>query len=466
MAAPSPDDKPRLGELVERARVFIVEDLWNLETRGKGLRGAALASVQFGVMVGRGFVRDRLLLRASALTYVTTLALIPMLAVMVGLMQFGRGGDELVKMVVGEMTAVSPAARDMILQQVAKADFGSLGTIGAAILVLTSILALRHLEMTLNAIWGVEDHRTWARRLSDYLTVLIVAPMLTGVALSVGAGLQGAALFSEFVDPTVVTRLEAQWIRMLPWLSLVVAFSFLYWFFPNTKVKPLAALWGGVVAAVLFSVARYFYVDLNVGVSKYNAIFGGFAALPLILAWIYACWAVVLFGAEVAFAAQNLTHYRRELRGAEPGMAERETIGLRIALEVGRSFRDGLGPTTADALSDRLDLPVRVVRESVRALQGAGLLEETSDEAGEVGLLPARPLTSISVADVFHGLRGNRDPAGRRSAASPSDLIDTAGAVHGRDLIVTRVVHEIDAAFDAVAGGSNLEDLLSARRAP
>jgi membrane protein len=398
-------------------------------------------------------------------------------------------------MVVDEMTAVSPSAREIVLEQVRHADFGSLGTIGAAILIVTSVLALRHLEMTLNEIWGVEDHRTWVRRFSDYLTVLIVAPMLTGVALSVGATLQSAQLLAEVVDAQSAAQLEAQWITLLPWLALVVAFSFLYWFFPNTSVKPWPALAGGIVAAILFSVARYFYVDLNIGVSKYNAIFGGFAALPLVLAWIYACWAVVLFGAEVAFASQNLDHYRREVRGSEPSMAEREAIGLRIALEIGLSFRDGHGPTTADTLSEELDLPVRVVREQIRALQVAGLLEQTTDEAGEEGVLPARPLGSISVSDVFHALRGERQGVDADAAASERTDASSAGTASGEDgmasagttdsqavgagtgasaravdpvivghaLIVQRVMREADEAFEAAAGQRSLEALLALR---
>lgn len=494
MTASSPERRPGLMGWVERGRAFVIEDLWNLDTQGAGLRGAALSTVQLGVMIARGFVRDRLLLRASALTYVTTLALIPMLAVMVGLMRLGRGGDELVTMLIEGMTAVSPSAREIVLEQVRQADLARLGTIGAAVLVVTSVLALRHLEVTLNEIWGVEDHRTWARRFSDYLTVLIVAPMLTGVALSVGATLQGAPLLSGVVGTESAAELQAQWLTVLPWVALVVAFSFLYWFFPNTSVKPWSALAGGFVAAILFSVARYFYVDLNIGVSKYNAIFGGFAALPLVLAWIYACWAVVLFGAEVAFASQNLDHYRREVRGAEPNMAEREVIGLRVALEIGLSFRDGHGPTGADALSNRLDLPVRVVREQLRALQTAGLIEQTTDETGDEGFLPARPLASITVSDVFHALRGERTttaPGARQSGDpqagapgrqhghgpeehghgrdevghAPAGTGDPLGsAVLGHDLIVRDVMCELDAAFEQSAGRRSLEDLLSLRK--
>ncbi len=461
MSASTPRRPPPEG-LIARIRSFIVEDLWNLELGQDRLQTFALGSVQLVVMIAQGFVRDRLLLRASALTYVTVLALIPMLAVMVGLLQLGRGGDELVELVVGEMTAVSPEAREIVMEQVRGADLGSLGTIGATILLLTSILALRHLETTLNAIWGVEDQRTWPRRLSDYLTVMVIAPLLTGVALSLGATIQGTQVLAEFINPATVVQFETVWLQGLPWAALIAAFSFLYWFFPNTSVRPLAALAGGFVASILFSVARYFYVDLSVGVTKYNAIFGGFAALPLVLVWIYVCWAVVLFGAEVAFASQNLNHYRREVRGAEPGMAEREAIGLRVVLAIGRAFRSGEGALNSDVLSEALDLPVRVVREQVRALMAAGLLEQTVDDLGNAGVLPARPLGRITVADVFHALRGDREMPADDDEEAGADLVATA--VLGRDDIVREVMREVDGAFEAVAATRSLEDLLALQR--
>jgi len=449
--------RPAKPGWIERVRLFIVEDLWDLDVGPGRLPAAALGFVQLVVMIARGFVRDRLLLRASALTYVTALALIPLLAVMVGIMQLGSGGDELVNLAVGELTAVSPEMRDIVLEQIRGVNFGGLGTIGATILLLTSVLALRHLETTLNAIWGVEDQRTWPRRLSDYLTVLVIAPMLTGVALSVGATIQGSAAFGGALDPDTVAQFETFWLQALPWVALVSAFSFLYWFFPNTSVRPLAALAGGLVAAILFSAARYFYVDLNVGVAKYNAIFGGFAALPLVLVWIYVCWAVVLFGAEVAFASQNLNHYRRELRGSEPGMAEREAIGLRVALSIAQTFRSGHGATNADALSEDLDLPVRVVREQVRALMLAGLLEQTRDDAGNDGVLPARPISRISVSDVFHALRGDREVTAEDGSAP--DMLSTG--VHGYDELVRGVMREVDEAFEAAAANRSLDDLLA-----
>ena len=163
-------------------------------------------------------------------------------------------------------------------------------------------------------------------------------------------------------------------LAQVPVLFLFVGFTFLYWFFPNTKVRMSAAALGGAVAAVLFSAARTIYVDFQVGAATYQAVFGALSAVPLILAWLYVCWAVLLLGAEVAFATQNLPFTRREMRQGDAGTAEREAIALAIAVSIARSFRDRSTPPSAENLADNLDEPVRLVRQLCELLQQAGVI--------------------------------------------------------------------------------------------
>ena len=108
-----------------------------------------------------------------------------------------------------------------------------------------------------------------------------------------------------------------------------MAFAFLYWFFPNTRVSKRSAALGALVAMLLFTLTRVVYVDLSVGAARYSFLFGGLVALPLVLTWIYVIWAVILFGAEVAFAHQNIAHYREDLRRPVLAPSEREELGVR-----------------------------------------------------------------------------------------------------------------------------------------
>jgi len=440
--------------LAERVRVFILHDLWHLDLRPRSLTASGVRLLQLGVMITRGFIRDELLLRASALTYVSLLSLMPLLLVTVSLIGLVGGQDRIVDMLVGQLTAVSPDAREIILARLRETQIGSLGTVGGSLLIVTAIMTLRHLEKTLNDIWGIRKGRSWSRRFADYLAVLVVAPILTATAVSLSTTMQSGELFTQVLDRPLIAAAFGSGLRYLPHVLLTIAFTFLYWFFPNTRVRPLSALLGGVIAMLLFSLARHVYVDLNIGAASYSVIFGGMVALPLVMVWLFVCWSIVLLGAEVVFAHQNLSHYRQELTQVAPGPAEREAVGLRIALEIAAAFRRGHGPPIASGLSEELGVSVRTVREMLEALEVSGIIVRCTSDDGDTAYLPARPLDLITVSNVLDALRG-----GRR--ASVSGVITRHGQISPFDTAVGAVLDELDAARAGLADVRSLADLLT-----
>jgi membrane protein len=447
-------ERRRTAGFVERVRVFILHDLWSLDLRPRSLTASGVRLLQLGVMIGRGFIRDELMLRASALTYTSLLSLMPLLLVSVSMIGLVGGQDRIIDMFVDQLTAVSPEARDVILGRLRETKIGSLGTVGGTLLIVTAVMTLRHLEKTLNDIWGIRKGRSWPRRFSDYLAVLIVAPILTATAISLSTTMQSAELFTQLLELPMVAAAFDSGLRYLPQLLFTVAFTFLYWFFPNTRIRPFSALLGGVVAMLLFSVARYAYVDLSVGATRYSVIFGGMVALPLMLIWLFVCWAIVLLGAEVAFAHQNLSHYRQELAQVTPGPAEREAVGLRIALEVAAAFCRGHSPPLAGELSESLTISVRTVREMLDALEEAGIVVRITGEDRESAYVPARPVDRISVSNVLHAMRGERRGVGAvaRRDALPASAFDEA---------VGSVLDALDAARAGVGDPRSLADLLA-----
>ena len=307
-------------------------------------------------------------------------------------------------------------------------DFASLGTLGATILFATTVLSIRSIESTLNTIWGLTRDRRWERRIADYLAVLIVAPLLVGVALSVGTtaafqSLRSVELFQAAYD----TGLE-----LAPLFFLWAGFAFLYWFLPNTRVRVAPALIGGLVAAVLFVLAQRVYVGFSIGFARSNALYGGLAALPLLLVWIYTSWTIVLLGAEIAATWENLVHLRRARRGSEPSPAAREAIGLAIAARIARRFDRGGDPVDAEELADRLEIPLRSVRSILGDLQAAGLVSLQEDR-GRARYPLARSAERVRVTEVLDALRGARgdlaalDPPGGPVRALLSEL-DRAAA--------------------------------------
>jgi membrane protein len=211
---------------------------------------------------------------------------------------------------------------------------------------------------------------------------------------------------SLLTDP-FFARVYGLGLSQVPLFVLFLGFTFLYWFFPNTNVQLRAAALGAVVAAVLFSVARAIYVDFQIGAATYQAVFGALAAIPLILAWLYVCWAVVLLGAEVAFAMQNLPNARREMNAGDVTPAKREAIAIEVAVGIAEHFLEGREPPSSAALADHLDEPIRLVRRLVGELEEADLVRAvTTDDGNERAWVPARPADELTIGDVLRAVRG------------------------------------------------------------
>ena len=436
-----------LREVIQRLRRFLAQGLWRFELRPRTVSAAALRVLQLAVMVGAGFKRDQLLLRASALTFIATLSLIPVLIVALSIVKAIGVSENLAELAVGQLTTVSPEAGAEILSLVENANLSSLGPLGAVVLFVTAVLALRHAESTFNDVWGVRRGRSWSRRFPDYLAVLIVAPLLTGVALALATTLESDPIVGALLEFELFAGLHELGLRYAPTLLLFLSFSFLYWFLPNTVVRVGSALLGGAIAALLFTLSQHLYLEFNVGAARYSAVFGGFAALPLLLAWLYLSFAIILLGAEISFAHQNLAQYRREAQGDPPGSAEREAMGIRIAVEVARAFRDHSDSWTADGLSDRLQLPVRSVRDLLQHLEVAGIVSECAGVGREGGFQLGQPADTVTVRDVLVAVRGERE-----NLATGEDPASQA---------VQDLLEKLEESVAAVAAKRSLADLLS-----
>ncbi|MEB2343246.1 MAG: YihY family inner membrane protein [Deltaproteobacteria bacterium] len=401
-----------------RIQRYLDHELWQRSEGARLLVRLGRQALQVCVIVAQGLARNHTMLRASALTYFTMLSLIPLLALAIGLVEVFGAGDSLITLVARQIGAVSPEAGERILELVRRVDFRSLGAVGGATLFLTTVLALSNVEKALNYIWGVARQRPLIRRFPDYLAVLVVSPLLLTVALSLGASLRSDAFVTRLLEMPLLERLFRMGLHQAPTVLFWAAFTFLYWFLPNTTVRPLPALAGGAVAALGFSALQAGYVAFQVGVARANALFGSFAALPVLLVWIYFSWVVVLLGAELAFALQNLATFRQARVGEEPRPAEREAVGLALATRMARAFRAGAGGLTAEELANDLDVPVRTVRSILDDFERAGVVAPRGDDKLD-GFQLGRAAESIRVAELLSALRGPADAALRRVASDP-----------------------------------------------
>lgn len=432
-----------VGALRERVSRYFERDIWQRHPSGAG-RFMALgrSALQVLVVAAQGIERDQILLRATALTYFAMLSLVPILALAIGMVGAFGVSEDLARVVVERVAAGSPQAGQYILDLVNNVNFRSFGAVGGVSLFVTTVLAIGNVETAFNKIWGIERQRSLMRRFADYLAVLVVAPLLFTAAVSLATSLRSETILAQVLSHPFLAQAYELGLRQTPTVLLLLGFAFLYWFLPNTSVRPLPALLGGLVAALLFTLAQALYIGLNVGVARTNAIFGSFAALPLLLVWLYVSWIVVLLGCEVAFAVQNLHSFRLARVGEEPRPAAREAIGIAVAAHVARAFRDG-GGITDEALAGQLDVPVRTVRAILLDLEGGGIVSLRGAEGCDYQL--GRAADSIAIAQVLEALRGRSTPAGKHHPAG--------------DGPVRAVVEEVEHGVAKALGARTLADL-------
>lgn len=290
------------------------------------------------------FFANNLSLRASALTYTILLSLVPMLAMSTAVVKGLGGGDQLKQLAYtyietleesstrmpgnlahsaeasSQLTTHLRSAVDQVFDYVDRTNFATLGSFGVAGILLSVILVLSNIETAMNAIWKVHKSRSILRKISDYLTLLILVPISINIAFAASAFLKNPALTSKMDIIIPFVWLQALIFKFIPIFFISLTLMIIYIFFPNTKVKTKYAAIGAAVAGYLWFLVQNVYLSLQIGVANYNAIYGSFATLPLFLVWIFLGWIFILLGAQLAYALQNRKHYQYKKLLASPAL--------------------------------------------------------------------------------------------------------------------------------------------------
>ena len=383
---------------------FFTTTLWDLEPdHYRGLRRHGLRYLQIIALVARDFWLDQCPLRAAALSFTTILSLVPFFALTFAVLKGLGVQNKLEPLILQQVTAGSQEMVSRIVHYINNTNMTSMGAIGLVSLIVTVIALLTSIEEAFNFIWGVRETRSYYRKFSDYLSVVVSAPLLLLAATSITTTLQSQSLMQWFISSSYFGDLFLFVFSLVPYLSIAVALVFLYIFIPNTNVRLKSALIGGILAGASWQVAQWGYLHFQVGVSKYNAIYGTMAVLPVLMVWIYTSWLIVLFGVEVVYAHQNLRTFLREQRTGNMSHSVKELLALAILQDIGTAFHAGQAAWTAEQLAEGLDVPLRMVRELLDFLAAAGYLAETVGTHS--AWQPARDLESIPLQDVLKTLK-------------------------------------------------------------
>ncbi|HEV2330928.1 MAG TPA: YhjD/YihY/BrkB family envelope integrity protein [Verrucomicrobiae bacterium] len=412
--------------------------------------------IHFWFFVGKSFVQNRCLVRASALSYTTLLALIPLLAVAIsvtssllrkeGEQEIYNAIDKFVSNVVPPATVTAPpsspstsqgntpgtnsvvspaaaanarvAAQELVAQHIHEfihnTRSGALGITGMALLVFVAISMLNSIEGTFNDIWGVERGRRMLMRMTRFWMAITLGPLLIAVGLSLAGSSHFQATSTVLQGTPVIGRLILQASTLI---FIWLVFALLYQFIPNTKVQFSAALAGGIAGGTLWHMNNLFgflYVSRVVSNSE---IYGSLGLIPVFMAGLYLSWAILLFGAQIAYAFQNRKIYLQEKVIETVGHRDREILALSLMTCIGRLFQNGKSPATTQELADELGIPTKLAQQILQRLLDAKIVSENS---GNGSYAPSRPLDAISVHDMLLAMRCSKEelpPPGSPCAA-------------------------------------------------
>ncbi|MGH8397400.1 MAG: YhjD/YihY/BrkB family envelope integrity protein [Gammaproteobacteria bacterium] len=395
------------------------------------------------------FMTGEITLRATGLVYTTLLSIVPLLAFVFAILK-ALGIQESLKPFLFEF--LSPLGEKggeismKIMHFVDNVKVGLLGTIGLLVLLYAVISLVQKVESGLNYIWRVREEITLSERFSHYLGVLVIGPVLLVSALAITATINSPSMTQHILQIIPLGHLVVIGIKLLPYLLVIIAFTFTYAFVPHTHVQFRAALAGGVFAGVLWQFASWAFAALTVSSTRLTIVYSGFAILVMFMAWVYLCWLILFVGAQVAFYVQNPELVRHGHGHEDVGGRTLERLALHVMYLIGRCYHDNKQPWSREDLARRLRVPTDTILDVLGRLRETGLVMLVS--GGVRRYVPARDMGTIKLLDIINAMRLN--PPG---AEDLGRYLNAVGSVD-------EVMNKLDHAIEGVLGDTTLRSLV------
>jgi membrane protein len=401
----------RIKDWISKTIEFLKSGIWKTHTGEHSRINAFLIKyLKIFLLALREFEEERGHLRASALTFYSLLSVVPVLALAFAIAK-GFGFEMLLEQKLIE----NLPKQEAILQQVirfidsllASTKGGVLAGIGIIALFWAVVKLLGNIEQSFNDIWKIKKARSFGRKFSDYLSLMLLAPVLFILASSatVFIATQVKEITEQIALVGYVSPVIFFFLRLLPYVLIWVLLSFIYIFMPNTRVQWRSGILAGVIAGTLYQVIQLIYIQFQIGVTKYNAIYGSFAALPLFFIWMQLSWLIVLLGALIAFAHQNIESYEYDQEYLQVSPGFKRLLSLQVANFVIKKFIRGEDPPTADQISRTLKIPIRLMNQLLDELTEGGIFSETITKKNEeIGFQPARDTGTMTIGYVIDAL--------------------------------------------------------------
>ncbi len=425
---------------------FITEGIWRVRRENTQHRQFELIKILRVIVLSvREFVDDKCSQKASALTYYSLLSIVPLVAMAFGIAKgFGFEAaleSQLMKSLYGQ-EAVVEWIMDFAHKYLSSIKGGMIAGIGFVMLLWSVMNVLGGIEQSFNEVWEVKRSRSLVRKFSDYVSIMLIGILFLvssgSLIVSFSKSMDGVEMFQHFWSIAS---------SILPYILVWFMFTMLFYILPNTKVKFTSALVGGIIAGTLFQVTQYFYVYFQVGMSRYNAIYGSFAAFPLFLIWLQTSWLIVLFGAELAFSHQNVRNFEYEKDTRSISYSYKKLMAIYIAQFIVKRFERGEKAPSADELISELQLPVKLVMVLLYEMIDAGIISEIYNQTNRANTYqPAIDISNLTVCSFLN----------KMERKGTSDFYQSAD----KELIrIKEVIHEFDHSLAQLPENMLLKDI-------
>jgi membrane protein len=431
-------------------KTFLRTDIWMPLSHRTYWQRVAIAVLRVVMIAGRDFAGGQLTLRAMSLVFTTLLSIVPLLAVSFSVLKGFGVHNQIEPILQGYLLPLGPRGAEVastIVGFVENMKVGVLGSVGMGLLIFTIISLTQKIEEAFNYVWRVSRGRSMARRFSDYLSVIMVGPLLGFAAMGLTATLSNSVTADKIVLIPYMGTLISLTGKAIPYLLIILAFTFVYSFVPNTRVRFRSAFIGAVVAGLLWESSGMLFASFVSSSGQYTAIYSGFAILLFFMIWLYVSWFIVLFGAQISYFHQNPDQLRPSTEPFRFSARLKEQAGLSLIYLIAEAHVHGEPLWTRERLLDRLQIPDEAVNELIDDMLAADLIIESDDEVTRY--LPARDAHTITLRNVLERLRCAEER--RDTSITPHLDIDP----------VNSALDSTQAALNGAIGDTVLADLIT-----
>lgn len=413
--------------MLQKLKIFFKEEIWSHDLTSKSRRKTFLIrQSRVYILAFKGFFEDRAAVRAAALTYFTMLSIVPVFAIAFAIARNFGFEDILHRFInnnMQEQEELMTWVTGMVDKLLSETKEGVIAGIGGVILFWSVIQVLNNIEASFNDIWQIRKARSPLRKFSDYLAIMILTPFAIGLSGSFMVKMQTTAEELELFKPLLVTLMKA-----VPYVSMWLLFTIVYVVMPNTKVKFKNALVAGIIAGTVAIIFQSLYQNLQIGVMRWGTLYGTIAFIPLFLMWLQITWLIVLMGAELSFAYQNIENYEFEENALKLSHNNKRILTLLISYQIIKNFEEGEDSWSTEALSHKLGIPMRLVNELVFELVEAGILAElAADNPKDRSYHPAVDINKITVEYIYSQMEST---GGDQMIVTESDELNRITKIH------------------------------------